>query len=189
MAQQLYHAFTIIPNLRYRVIAISEQRVGGQWIQMAGTELATFSPRRSRDPRMPQRPPPPPPPASEDQVDPESPPEKPAQPSPSDAPGPIRIQRRSRRTPKQSRTPPPRPSQPPFARQGPEYHDQIVPPWGELAADIWFASPICADSPAHSGVVCGQCGGRPDCCKYMVYLELDRHTMGRCPLCLYEGPQ
>jgi hypothetical protein len=193
MAEQLYHAFSIIPNLRYRVVAILEQRVGGQWIQMAQTKLATFNPRRSWDLRMPQQPPPPPP-ASEDQVVPESPPEEPAQPS-SDAPGPIKVQRTTHRTPEQRRTPPPDPVSHLWPGKDQStmtklyHHDQIVPPWGELATDIWFACTICAESAAHSGVVCGQCGGRPACCRCMMFLELDRHTMGRCPLCRYEGPQ
>jgi hypothetical protein len=74
-AEQLFHAFTVIPRMRYRVVVYAEQRVNEQWIQMSSTELATFAVRnrdpRNRDPRMPQRPPPPPPAAAagaEDQV-------------------------------------------------------------------------------------------------------------------------
>jgi hypothetical protein len=163
MAEELYHAFTVIPRLRYRVVVYAEQRVNDRWIQMSTTELVTFS-GRNRDPRMPTRPPPPPPPpaAAEDQAVPQGPPEEPAQPT-SDAPGAMRVEMRARedRRARERTTPLPRPSQPPLARQGPEHHDQIVPPWGQLATDIWISCPICADSPAHSGVVCGQCGGRP----------------------------
>jgi hypothetical protein len=79
-AEQLYHAFRVIPDMRYRVVAFAEQRVNDQWIQMSTTELATFSmsTRRNRDPRMPSRPPPPPPPAAEDQVVPQQPQPPPA---------------------------------------------------------------------------------------------------------------
>jgi uncharacterized membrane protein len=98
MAEELYHAFTVISGMRYRVLVIAEQRVQERWTQMSQTELATFSPR-NRNPRMPQRSPPPPPPAaasgSEDQVVPSPPPEEPAQPT-SDAPGPMRVERRAR---------------------------------------------------------------------------------------------
>jgi hypothetical protein len=75
MAEQLYHAFTVIPRMRYRVVVYAEQRVEDQWIQMSSTELATFgmSNHRNRDPRMPSRPPPPPP-TAEDQVVPQRPP-------------------------------------------------------------------------------------------------------------------
>jgi hypothetical protein len=44
MAEELYHAFTIIPGLQYRVMVIAEQTVNEQWIQMSQTELATFPP-------------------------------------------------------------------------------------------------------------------------------------------------
>jgi hypothetical protein len=80
-AEQLYHAFRVILDMRYRVMAFAEQRVNDQWIQMSTTELATFSmsTRRNRDPRMPSRPPPPPPAAAgaEDQVVPQQPPPAP----------------------------------------------------------------------------------------------------------------
>jgi hypothetical protein len=193
VAEQLYHAFTVIPRIRYRVVVYAEQRVEDRWVQMSTTELATFS-GRNREPRMPTRPPPPPPPpaaaAAEDHVVPSTPPQEPAQPS-LDAPGAMRAERRARedRRARERTTPPPRPSQPPLARQGPEHHDQIVPPWREAVTDIWFACPICAESAAHSGVVCGRCGGRPACCRCIVFLELDRHTMGRYPLCRYQGWQ
>jgi hypothetical protein len=72
MAEQLYHAFTVIPRMRYRVVVYAEQRVEDRWVEMSSTELATFA-RPNREPRMPTRPPPPPPPpaaaaGSEDQV-------------------------------------------------------------------------------------------------------------------------
>jgi hypothetical protein len=132
MAEELYHAFTVISGMRYRVVVIAEQRVQGRWVQMSTTELSTFSPR-NRTPRMPSRPPPPPPPpaaaaaaaAAEDQVVPQGgPPEEPAQPS-SDAPGPMRVDRRARE--QRRRSLPPRPSQPPAARHGPPPHDVLVP--------------------------------------------------------------
>jgi hypothetical protein len=58
MAEELYHAFTVISGMRYRVIVIAEQRVNERWVQMSTTELSTFS-LRNRNPRMPSRPPPP----------------------------------------------------------------------------------------------------------------------------------
>jgi hypothetical protein len=96
-AEQLYHAFTVIPRMRYRVVVYAEQRVDDRWVEMSSTELATFT-RSNRDPRMPTRPPPPPPPpaaaaGAEDQVVPQGPPEQPSTPPPelpqpsSDAPG------------------------------------------------------------------------------------------------------
>ena len=69
MAEELYHAFTVTSTMRYRVIVVAEQRVHGRWLQMATTELSTFSARRH--PRMSTRPPPAPPVAEEDQVVPE----------------------------------------------------------------------------------------------------------------------
>jgi hypothetical protein len=44
-AEQLYHAFTVIPRMRYRVVVYAEQRVNEQWIRMSSTELATFATR------------------------------------------------------------------------------------------------------------------------------------------------
>jgi hypothetical protein len=80
MDEELYHAFTVILRMRYRVVVYAEQRVQGRWIQMSTTELATFA-ARNRDPRMPSRPPPPPPPAAaEDQVVPQGPPPPPPPP-------------------------------------------------------------------------------------------------------------
>jgi hypothetical protein len=74
MAEELYHAFTVISGMRYRVVVIAEQRVQDRWNQMSTTELSTFSPR-NRHPRMPSRPPPPPPPAAaDDQRVPQGPP-------------------------------------------------------------------------------------------------------------------
>jgi hypothetical protein len=140
MAEELYHAFTVISGVRYRMVVIAEQRINERWIQMSQTELATFSPR-NRNPRMPQRPPPPPPPAaasgSEDQVVPSTPLEEQVQPT-SDAPGPISVERRAReeRRARGSTTLPPRPSQTPAARHGPRPHDAIVPAWAMVANDI-----------------------------------------------------
>jgi hypothetical protein len=37
MAEELYHAFTVIPGVRYRVMVIAEQSVNEQWIQMSQT--------------------------------------------------------------------------------------------------------------------------------------------------------
>jgi hypothetical protein len=185
MAEQLYHAFTVIPGMRYRVVVYAEQRVEDQWIQMSSTELATFS-RPNRQPRMPSRPPPPPPaqdqvvpqgppppppPAaaagSEDQLVPQGPPEQPSNPPPelpqatSDTPGAMRTRSRAReaRVVGQRRSPPPRPSRGPLARSPPPTHRMLIPAWAVLANDIWFACPMCAEAIAHSGVVCGQCGG------------------------------
>jgi hypothetical protein len=186
MAEELYHAFTVISGMRYRVVVIAEQRVQDRWVQMSTTELSTFSPR-NRNPRMPSRPPPPPPPpAAEDQVVPQGPPEEPAQPS-SDAPGPMRVDRRARE--QRRRSPPPRPSHPPAARHGPPPHDVLVPAWGVPAVDIWFECPMCTQTTVHSAVVCGQCGVRPACCRCMILMEGDRHSQGRCPYCRYSGRQ
>jgi hypothetical protein len=185
MAEELYHAFTVIHGLLYRVMVIAEQRVGDQWLTISQTELSTFLPRNQRTPRMPQRPPPPPPPASDDQVVPSAPPVELPQPS-SDAPGPMRVERRTPGTKEEDSAP--QTSQSPLARQGPDHHDLIVPARGVLATDIWFACPICTKTPVHSGVACGQCGGRPACCRCMVFLELEWHTEGRCPFCRYQGP-
>jgi hypothetical protein len=220
MAEELYHAFTVIPRMRYRVVVYAEQRVQGRWIQMSITELATFA-ARNREPRMPSRPPPPaPPPAAEDQVVPQRPPPppppppaaedqvvprgdpmeladtphlppledliaQPPQPS-SDAPGPMRVDRRAR---EQRRSPPPRPSQSPLARRPLRPHQMMVPGWAVVANDIWFACPMCAEAVVHSGVVCGQCRGRPACCRCMVLMEVSRHSEGRCPFCRYSGPE
>jgi hypothetical protein len=190
MAEQLYHAFTVISGMRYLVVVYAEQRVEDQWIQMSSTELATFN-RPNRQPRMPSRPPPPPPAAqdqvvpqqpppppaaaagSEEQVVPSAPPEELAEPN-RDAPGAMR---------------PPRPSRAPLARSPPPTHRMLVPAWAVLANDIWFACPMCAEAIAHSGVVCGQCGGRPACCECLISMELSRYSEGRCPFCRYAGPQ
>jgi hypothetical protein len=199
MAEQLYHAFTVIPRMRYRVVVYAEQRVEDRWVEMSSTELATFV-GRNRDPRMPSRPPPPPPPpaaAAEDQVVPQGPPEQsstpPEQPAEtsSDAPGAMRSQRRAReaRVAGQRRSPPPRPSRAPLARGPPLAHRMMVPAWAVLANDIWFACPMCAEAIAHSGVVCGQCGGRPACCECLISMELSRYSEGRCPFCRYKGPR
>jgi hypothetical protein len=105
MAKELYHTFTVINGVRYRVMVIAKQRVQDQWMQIPQTELATFSPRNRRTLRMPQRPPPPPPsPVEEQPVNPPhvpSPEEVLAQPSQptSDAPVPMRAERRHRSTP------------------------------------------------------------------------------------------
>jgi hypothetical protein len=212
-AEQFYHAFTVIPRMRYRVVAYAEQRVNEQWIQMSSTELATFAMSnrdpRNRDSRMPIRPPPPPPAAAaaEDQVVPQRPPpaapsaeeeqvvpsnhpEQSAEPS-FDSPGAMRSQRRARqaRVAGQRRSPPPRPSRQPLGRGPPLSHPMLVPSWDVLANDIWFACPICAERVAHSGVVCGQCGGRPACCECLVPMEVSRSTQGRCPFCRSEGPR
>jgi hypothetical protein len=198
-AEQLYHAFTVIPRMRYRVVVYAEQRVDDRWVEMSSTELVTFA-GRNREPRMPTRPPPPPPPpaaAAEDQVvpqgppeQPSTPPEQPAEPN-SDAPGAIRSQRRAReaRVTGQRRSPPPRPSRAPLGRGPPLSHRMMVPAWAVLANDIWFACPMCAEAIAHSGVVCGQCGGRPACCECLISMELSQYSEGRCPFCRYEGPQ
>jgi hypothetical protein len=73
MAEQLYHAFTVISRMRYRVVVYAEQRVEDRWVEMSSTELATFGmsnrQARNRDPRMPQRPPPPPPAAAAEDQD------------------------------------------------------------------------------------------------------------------------
>jgi hypothetical protein len=207
-AEQLYHAFTVIPRMRYRVVVYAEQQVEDRWIQMSSTELATFA-RSNRDPRMPSRPPPPPPAAAgaEDQVVLQGPPPPPAPaaeeqvvlsaPPPelpqatSDAPGTMRSQRRARvaRVAGQRRSPPPRPSRAPLGRGPPLSHRMMVPAWAVLANDIWFACTMCAETVAHSGVVCGQCGGRPACCECLFSMELSRYSNGRCPFCRYEGPQ
>jgi hypothetical protein len=190
-AEQLYHAFTVIPRMRYRVVVYAEQRVDDRWVEMSTTELATFA-GRNREPRMPTRPPPPPlpPTAAEDQVVPSTPPQEPAQPS-SDAPGAMRSERRARedRLTRQRTTPPPRPSQSPLARRPPRPHRMMVPGWAVVANDIWFACPMCAESVAHSGVVCGQCEGRPACCECMILMEVSRYSEGRCPFCRYSGPE
>ena len=211
MAEELYHAFTVTSAMRYRVIVVAEQRVHGRWLQMATTELSTFSARRH--PRMPTRPPPAPPVATaEDQVVPEDPavPQgPPVAPSPppedqavpqgesedqmvpqslqetstqSDAPGAMRVRRRRR-------TPPPRPAQPPRALRGPPHHDVYVPPWGRQGMDIWFECPMCSETTSHSAVVCAQCGARPACCRCIVEMETHRHSAGRCPYCRYTGFQ
>jgi hypothetical protein len=198
-AEQLYHAFTVIPRIWYRMVVYAEQRVDDRWVEMSSTELATF-PGRNREPRMPTRPPPPPPPpaaAAEDQVVPQGPPEQPSTPPPelpqpsSDSPGAMRTQRRAweARIAGQRRSPPPRPSRAPLARRPPLPHRMMVPAWAVLANDIWFACPMCAEAIAHSGVVCGQCGGRPACCECLISMELSRYSEGRCPFCRYEGPQ
>jgi hypothetical protein len=62
-AEQLYHAFTVIPRMRYRVVVYAEHRVDDRWVEMSSTELATFA-GRNREPSMPTRPPPPPPSSS-----------------------------------------------------------------------------------------------------------------------------
>jgi hypothetical protein len=207
-AEQLYLAFRIIPGMRYRVVAFAEQKVNDQWIQMSQTELATFgmSTRRNRDPRMPSSPPPPPP-AAEDQVVPHRPPpaaaaaaeeeqvvpptpEQSAEPS-SNSPGAMRTPRRAReaRVAGQRRSPPPRPSRQPLGRGPPLAHAMLVPSWAVLTNDIWLSCPICAERVAHSGVACGQCGGRPACCECLIPMELSRSTQGRCPFCRYSGPQ
>jgi hypothetical protein len=165
-AEQLYHAFTVIPRMRYRVVVYAEQRVDDRWV-----EMATFA-TRNRQPRMPTRPPPPPPPpaaaaGAEDQVVPQGPPEQPSTPPPelpqpsSDAPGAMRSERRAReaRVTGQRRSLPPRPSRAPLARGPPLAHRMMVPAWAVLANDIWFACPMCAEAIAHSGVVCGSAGG------------------------------
>ena len=211
MAEELYHAFTVTSAMRYRVIVVAEQRVHGRWLQMATTELSTFSARRH--PRMPTRPPPAPPVAAEDQVVPEDPavPQgPPVAPSPppedqavpqgesedqmvpqslqetstqSDAPGAMRVRRHRRRTP------PARPAQPPRALRGPPHHDVYVPPWGRQGIDIWFECPMCSETTSHSAVVCAQCGARPACCRCIVEMETHRHSAGRCPYCRYTGFQ
>jgi hypothetical protein len=198
MAEQLYHAFTVIPRMRYRVVVYAEQRVEDRWVEMSSTELATFA-RPNREPRMPTRPPPPPPPpaaaaGAEDQMVPQGPPEQgppeqSAEPN-RDAPGAMRTQSRAReaRVVGQRRSPPPRPSRGPLARAPPPTH-MLIPAWAVLANDIWFACPMCAEAIAHSGVVCGQCGGRPACCECLMSMELSRYCEGRCPFCRYEGPQ
>jgi hypothetical protein len=119
-----------------------------------------------------------------------TPPPEPAEPS-SDSPGAMRTQRRAResRVARQRRILPPRPSQPPLTRRPPLPHRMMVPAWAVLANDIWFACPMCAEAVAHSGVVCGQCGGRPACCECMIAMEVSRYSEGRCPFCRYEGPQ
>jgi hypothetical protein len=144
---------------------------------------------------VPQGSPPPPPPApaappAEEQVVPSAPPEELAEPT-SDAPGAMRTQRRARvaRVEGQRRSPPPRPRRAPLSRRAPLPHRMMVPAWAVLANDIWFACPMCAEAIAHSGVVCGQCGGRPACCECLVAMELSRYSEGRCPFCRYEGPQ
>jgi hypothetical protein len=57
MAEQLYHAFTVFPGMRYRVVVYAEQRVQDRCVEMSSTELATYSmsnPQgRNRDTRMP----------------------------------------------------------------------------------------------------------------------------------------
>jgi hypothetical protein len=156
---------------------------------MSTTELSTFS-SRNRNPRMPSRPPSPPPAAAaaaEDQVVPQGPPEEPAQPS--DAPGPMRMERRARedRRARESTTPPHRPSQSPAARHGPQPHDVLIPAWGVPAVDIWFECLMCTKTTVHSAVVCGQCGVRPACCRCMILMEGVRHSEGRCPYCRYTG--
>jgi hypothetical protein len=217
MAEQLYHAFTLIHGMWYRVVVYAEQRVEDRWVEMSSTELATFS-RPNRQPRMPSRPPPsppppaaqdqvvpqgpppPPPPAaagSEDQLVPQGPPEQPSNPPPElaepnrDAPGAMRTRSRAReaRVVGQRRSPPPRPSRRPLARTPPPSHRILIPAWAVLANDIWFACPICAEAIAHSGVVCGQCGRRPACCECLISMELSRYSEGRCPFCRYAGPQ
>jgi hypothetical protein len=211
-AEQLYHAFRVIPGMRYRVVAFAEQRVNDQWMEMSQTELATFSmtTRQNRDPRMPSRPPPPPPAAAEDQVVPQRPPpaaaaataaeeqvvpsslpEQSAEPT-SDALGAMRTPRRAREarvTGQSRRSPPPRPSSQPLRSSPPLAHAMLIPSWAVVANDIWFACPICAEEISHSGVACGQCGGRPACCECLIPMELSRSTQGRCPFCRYEGRQ
>jgi hypothetical protein len=216
-AKQLYHAFRVIPNMRYRVVAFAEQRVNDQWIQMSTTELATFATtsRQNRDPRMPSRPPPPSPPvaaaaaaAAEDQVVPQRPPPAPtataadeqvvpfslpeqsAEPT-SDAPGAIRTPRRAREArftgQSRRRSPPPRPSSQPLRRGPPLAHAMLIPSLAVVTNDIWFTCPICTEELSHSGVACGQCGGRPACCECLIPMELSSSTQGRCPFCRYEG--
>jgi hypothetical protein len=213
-AEQLFHAFRVIPGMRYRVVVYAEQQVGDRWIEMSSTQLSTFSrsnrETRNQDPTMPTRPPPAPP-AAEDQVVPQQPPpaaapaaaaeeqvvpSDPPQQSTSHAAGPIRSQRRTRvvrvaaqrRSSSPTRTSrPARPSQPPTANVPPLTHQMLVPAWAVLANDIWFACPICTERVSHSGVVCGQFGGRPACCECLFALETSRSTQGRCPFCRYEG--
>jgi hypothetical protein len=81
-------------------------------------------------------------------VVPSTPPQEPAQPT-SDAPGAMRVEKRARedRRTRERTTPPPRPSQPPLARQGPEHHDQIVPPWGQLATVYGLPAPSVVSQP------------------------------------------
>jgi hypothetical protein len=43
MAEQLYHAFTVIPWMWYRVQVYAEQLVQDRWVEMSSTELAMFS--------------------------------------------------------------------------------------------------------------------------------------------------
>jgi hypothetical protein len=52
MAEELYHAFTVISGMRYRMVVIAKQRVNERWMQMSQTELATFSHRNRRNPRI-----------------------------------------------------------------------------------------------------------------------------------------
>jgi hypothetical protein len=143
---------------------------------------------------VPQGPPPPPPapaaPAAEEQVVPSTPPEELPQ-ATSDAPGAMRSPRRSReaRVAPQRRSPPPRTSRAPLARAPSPTHRMMVLAWAVLANDIWFVRPMCAETIAHSGVVCGQCGGRPACCECLISMDLSRYSEGRYPFCRYEGPQ
>jgi hypothetical protein len=123
----LYHAFRVIPGMRYRMVVFAEQQVGDRWIQMSSTQLASYSTsrRRNPDPTMPTRPPPAPPAAAAAPASPASPAPA-AAPAPAepnviplenlpqpnrDAPGPMR-------TPRRVRVPPQRWSPPPF-RQSP----------------------------------------------------------------------
>jgi hypothetical protein len=192
MAEQLYHAFTVIPRMRYRVVVYAEQRVEDRWVEMSSTELATFA-RPNREPRMPTRPPPPPPPpaaaAADDQVVPQGPPEQSSTPPEqsaepnTDAPGAMRTQRRAQeaRVAGQRRSPPPRPSRAPLARGPPLAYQMMVPAWAVLANDIWFDCPMCTEAIAHSGVVCGQCGGRPACCDVLYPWSLADRARGDAP--------
>jgi hypothetical protein len=90
----------------------------------------------------------------------------------SDTPGVMRTPRRTRearvagqrRSPPASQNPPPRPSHLPLHRGPPLAHAMLIPSWAVVINDIWFTCPICTDEESHSGVACGQCGGRPACC-------------------------
>jgi hypothetical protein len=135
--------------------------------------------------------------AEEQVVPPPIPPEERPQVT-SDAPGAMRSQRKARvaRVAGQRRSssparqsPPARPSQGPLASTTPPMHRMLVPAWAVLANDIWFACPMCAEAIAHSGVVCGQYGGRPACCECLFAMEASRSSQGRCPFCRYSGPQ
>jgi hypothetical protein len=220
--EQLYHAFRVIPGMRYRMVVYAEQLVGDRWIEMSSTQLATYSTTNRRNPD-PTRPPPPPAAApaaaaAAEDVVPPTPPEELPQPN-RDAPGVMRTPRTSRQdrvagqrwsppfrqSPPTRQSPPARQSSParqstparpparprrrPLFRRPPLSHPMLVPAWAVVANDIWFTCPMCCESAAHSGFVCGQCRGRPACCECVDTLEASRVTQGRCPFCRYEGSE